>query len=222
MRVDIKSQLIYYSKKLQQKNFVIGPGGNTSCKIEDRIAIKPSGLEFEELKISDLVEIDLSSENPSLLPHKFRPSSEYLMHVKIYQMRPEISCIIHAHPPYVIGLTACDIEIKHLFPDGVVYLGEKIPLIDYCTPCTTKLAELVQTNIKHHHVLILKNHGAITIGENVKSAYLRMELLENLAYIQWIALNLKGNLNQINFLSKENIEEILNLESEKYRQDILK
>jgi len=217
--MDIKSELIHYSKLLQEKSLVIGPGGNTSCRITDNIAIKPSGLDFKDLEIADLVEVEIDSGE--VIPHKYRPSSEYLMHLNIYRMRPKVQCVLHAHPPYTIGLSACDIEIKHIFPDGVVYLGAKIPMVEYCAPCTMQLAELVKENIKDYKVLVLKNHGAITVGENVKTAYLRMELLEGLAYVQWIALNAKGPQGSITTLSKEEVDKILNLESEKYRQKLM-
>jgi len=94
-------------------------------------------------------------------------------------------------------------------------------MVEYCAPCTVQLAELVKENIKDYKVLVLKNHGAITVGENVKTAYLRMELLEGLAYVQWIALNAKGPQGSITTLSKEEVDKILNLESEKYRQKLM-
>jgi L-fuculose-phosphate aldolase len=217
--MNIKEELIHYSRKIKDNNLVIGPGGNTSCRFGKSLAIKPSGLDFEEITESDLVEIKI--EDGKIVPNKYRPSSEYLMHLNIYRKRPEVNCVIHAHPPYTIGLSSCGIKINHIFPDSVVYLGADIPMIEYCTPCTKELAEKVKLNINEVNAIILKNHGAITVGENIKEAYLRMELLENLAYIQWIALSIKQKAFNINYLSKKNIQEILNLESENYRQNLL-
>jgi len=61
--MDIKSELIHYSKLLQEKSLVIGPGGNTSCRITDKIAIKPSGLDFKDLEIADLVEVEIDENS---------------------------------------------------------------------------------------------------------------------------------------------------------------
>ncbi|MHA1488115.1 MAG: class II aldolase/adducin family protein [Promethearchaeota archaeon] len=220
MSKDIKKELIYYSKKLQEKGFVVGPGGNASCKIGQNFFIKPSGLDFYSIKEKDLVKVDVKTG--SVFSHKYKPSSEVSLHQAIYQQRSEVKCVFHTHPPFTVGLSACGIPIKHLFPDSVVYLGKHIPLIEYCTPCTERLAEMVKNSIGNDNVLVLKNHGAISLGENIKSSYLRMLLLENLAYVQWISLTISNNQNSIQYLKSKDIDDILNLESEKYRQGLLK
>lgn len=217
----IKEELVKYSKLLSEKNMVIGPGGNTSVRIGEYMYIKPSGVSFSEMGIADLVEVEISSGK--VTPHQkgYRPSSEVLMHLYLYQIR-DIHCIFHAHPPMVNGLVCGNVEIKHIFPDSVVYLGKNIKILDYCTPCGEKLAQFVKKNMTDELSLILKNHGAITVGDNPRVAFTRMELLEGLAYTEWIALSSGTKFNEINFLTVNDIDEILNLESEKYRQKLLK
>jgi L-fuculose-phosphate aldolase len=217
----IKEDLIKYSKFLSEKNMVIGPGGNTSVRIGNYMYIKPSGVSFIDMNVDDLVEVEISTGKVSPHLKRYKPSSEVLMHLYLYQMR-DIKCIFHAHPPMVNGLVCRNVEICHIFPDSVVYLGKKIKIIDYCTPCGDDLAQFVKKNMPEELCLILKNHGAITVGDNPKVAFTRMDLLEGLAYTEWIALSSGAKFNEINFLTENEIEEILNLENEKYRQQILK
>ncbi|MHA1673714.1 MAG: class II aldolase/adducin family protein [Promethearchaeota archaeon] len=216
----IKEELIKYSNLLSEKNMVIGPGGNTSVRIGEYMYIKPSGVSFTEMGVEDLVEVEISSGN--VTPHQkgYKPSSEVLMHLYLYQIR-DIKCIFHAHPPMVNGLVSRNVEIKHIFPDSVVYLGKNIKILEYCTPCGEDLAQFVKKNMSDELSLILKNHGAITVGENPKVAFTRMDLLEGLAYTEWIALSSGASFNEISFLTENEIEEILNLESEKYRQKLV-
>jgi L-fuculose-phosphate aldolase len=211
----IKTELIEYSKKLSEKQFVIGPGGNTSVRIGDFMYIKPSGLTFSEQSEGDLVEVDLKTAKPTP-GNKRRPSSEVLMHTYIYQIRPDVKCIFHAHPPITIGLMAGGAQFGHLYPDSVAYLGKKILVLDYIVPTTEKLANYVKQNVKDHLTILLANHGVITVAENPKTAYLRMELMEALSYAIWIARssNVKGN---VKFLTEPEIDEIINLDAEKYR-----
>src|SRR5271157_2274395 len=214
----MREDLVEYSKKLSEKNMVIGPGGNTSIREGDFMYIKPSGLSFPELTVDDLVEVEIATG--TVTPHHLKPSSEVLLHLYIYQVR-DVNCIFHAHPPFVNGITARDIPFRHMFPDSVVYLGRTIPVIDYCVPCTETLAEYVRDNFQDSLAIVLKNHGAITVGENPKTAYLRMEILEGLAYTIWIAKSI-NDVTPLSYLSDQDIEDVLALDSEKYRQNLLK
>src|SRR5512137_123862 len=110
----MREELVLYSKKLSEKNFVIGPGGNTSIREGNFMYIKPSGVSFPEMTVDDLVEVEIATGKVS--PHHLKPSSEILMHLYIYQQR-DVNCIFHAHPPYTLALTTRGIPIKHLFPD---------------------------------------------------------------------------------------------------------
>ncbi len=209
--------LVFYSKKLSEKNFVIGPGGNTSIREGKFMYIKPSGLSFTEMIVDDLVEVEIATGKVS--PHRLKPSSEILMHLYIYQQR-DVKCIFHAHPPYTIALSTQGIPLKHLFPDSVVYLGPTIPVVRYCVPCTEKLATLVRDSFKSSLSIILQNHGAITVGDNPKIAYLRMEILEGLAQVLWLAQALPGK-TPMHILSDQDIQDVLNLDSEKFRQKLM-
>ncbi len=213
----MREELVLYSKKLSEKNFVIGPGGNTSIREGNFMYIKPSGLSFPEMTMEDLVEVEIATGKVS--PHRLKPSSEILMHLFIYQTR-DVKCIFHAHPPYTLALTTRGIPFKHLFPDSVVYLGPTIPMVEYCVPCTDKLATLVRDNFKDTLSIVLQNHGAITVGDNPKTAYLRMEILEGLAQTLWLAHILPGK-SPVHILSDQDIQDVLNLDSEKFRQKLM-
>ncbi len=214
----LREDLVFYSKKLSEKNFVIGPGGNTSIREGIFMYIKPSGLSFPEMTAEDLVEVEIATGKVS--PHRLKPSSEILMHLFIYQARQDVKCIFHAHPPYILALSSGRIEFKHMFPDSVVYLGPTIPVVDYCVPCTNKLASLVRDHFKDTLSIVLQNHGAITVGENPKTSYLRMEILEGLAQTLWLA-HMLSSKKPMRTLSYEDIQDVLALDSEKFRQKLI-
>lgn len=212
--------LLFYSKKLSQKGFVVGPGGNTSVRLGKTLYIKPSGLSFEEMEIDDFVEVNIDSGIISPMQRRTQPSSEILLHRYIYQKRPDVTCIFHLHPPITTGLSVANIEIRHIYPDSVVYLGKKILTLDYIVPTTDKIAKYVQDNIADYSTIILKNHGAITVGTSPKQAYTRMELLESLAQSLWVALS-AGNGKSIRYLTDQEIDEIINLDAKKYRMKVM-
>lgn len=208
-------ELLLYSKKLSENKFVIGPGGNTSCRIGDFLYIKPSGLTFEEMEEDDFVKVRLED---GFIPDQKRvkPSSEILMHRYIYTKRPDVTHIFHAHPPITIGIAAANIKFGHIYPDDVAYLGKEILVLDYVVPTTNVLAEYIRDRLGDQNTIVLKNHGAITLGTNSKTTYMRMELLESLSQILWIASS-SSKTGNIRYLTDEEIDEILNLDAEKYR-----
>jgi len=212
-----KELLLEVSKQMQQEGLVIGPGGNTSIKDEAGIMwISPSGIPFIEMSIDDFVPINVATGK--LIDSRLMPSSEVPLHLLIYQARPDANCIIHAHPSYVISLSAVDIPIVPLFPDFVVYLGEVVPQIPYVTPCTEEMGRLVADKMEEVPSCVLKNHGAVTIGTSIKEAYTRMQVLESGAKILFRA----KLLGEPRVLSKQEAQAILDLDIEQYRKKLLR
>jgi L-fuculose-phosphate aldolase len=79
-----------------------------------------------------------------------------------------------------------------------------IASIDYATPGTDRLAENLEKHLAGHNAFILKNHGALTLGKNMDEAFRRMEIVENLARIAYIA----SALGKIDLLSKDEIHRL--------------
>ena len=209
-------ELLKTSKKLQDEKLVAGPGGNTSIRVDGTMWISPSGIPFKEMTIKDFVPVDLQS---GMIPsnEKLMPSSEVPIHLSLYNIREEISCIIHSHPPNAIALSTVSVPLVPLFPDHVIYLGELVPYADYTTPCTEEMAIVVTRAIGKHPSCIIKNHGVVTVGKSIKEAYTRTVVLEAAAEI-FIKAKSIGNPRA---LTHEECLEILNLDIEKYRQKLL-
>ncbi|MHA1680450.1 MAG: class II aldolase/adducin family protein [Promethearchaeota archaeon] len=234
-----KAVLLEYSKKMQEIGLVVGPGGNTSI-IDKRgiMWISPSGIPFLEMKPEDFIPVDVASgmivrpgmklQNEPLFKaiikslketsnQRSLPSSEVPLHLKLYRARPEISCIFHSHPPTVIALSTLGKTVEPLFPDFIVYLGDRVPLADYTTPCTEEMADAVVSVMKDVPACIIRNHGAVTVGRSIKEAYTRAEVLESSAQIYYKALL----LGEPRVLTRDECDAIKNLDIEKYRQKLL-
>jgi L-fuculose-phosphate aldolase len=211
-----KELLLEVSKQMQQDGLVVGPGGNTSIKDEEGVMwISPSGIPFMEMSKDDFVPIDVATGK--LLETRLMPSSEVPLHLLIYRARSDANCIIHAHPSFVISLSAVDVPLVPLFPDFVVYLGDTVPWIEYVKPCTEEMGELVAEKMMNHPSCVLKNHGAVTIGSSIKEAYTRMQVLEAGARILFQA----KLLGDPRVLSKKEAQAILNLDIEQYRKKLI-
>jgi len=205
----IKQEIIKYAKLIYDKGFVCATDGNISYKVSNQhILMTPSGIRKSELTESDLVMLNMKGEK---VAGKHPASSENKLHLKVYQLRPDIKTIIHAHPPVSTALTIADIPIdKPVLPEVILSLGD-IPTAPYATPTTDEVPESIVNLIPTHDALMLKRHGSLTIGSTLESAYKKLEKMEYTAKIIMIARQM-GN---ITYLTNDEVTKLL-LIREKY------
>lgn len=213
----ILEQLVATAASLVTDGLVRGAGGNVSAREGDIMWISPSGFSFADATPADYPGVSI--EKGEIVRGERRPSSEVLMHLAIYRARPEVNAIIHTHPPVTIALTSAGHDLKPMFADYYVYLGKNVPHIDYVTVTTPELAEAVGkvAGAKDCYGIILRNHGAITVGTSVKEAYFRTLAVEEQAVIQHAALQ----VGEPTFLTPEECEKLDRLGSEEYRRSLL-
>ncbi|MGH9826481.1 MAG: class II aldolase/adducin family protein, partial [Blastocatellia bacterium] len=132
-----------------------------------------------------MVVVDLSAKK--LRSDERNPSSELPMHLAIYRLRPDVQSVVHAHPPFGTGFAVANIPLdKPLLSEVILTLG-CIPLTEYGTPSTDEVVNSLTPYIPHHDALLLANHGAVSYGPDLETAYARMETLEHFAKITLIA-----------------------------------
>lgn len=185
---DIRVELCDYSARLKHRGLTSATGGNVSYRIEGDMWISPTGCVMDELKVEDWVRVNLSTGEQ--YPHRSRPSSELVLHREVFLSRPDVNAIFHSHPPHVIALSLLGIEIKPLGSEAPISLGDRIPLIPYEIPTSPLLGKAVARYAKDYNVMVLENHGLVTLGKSNREAYNRTELIEELAKIMCIAYSL--------------------------------
>ncbi|MFI3546556.1 class II aldolase/adducin family protein [Mammaliicoccus sciuri] len=210
-------ELEFLGKEIIKQKLAAGPGGNISVIDEDVIWISPSGFNLDEVKISDWVPIDKNTGN--ILNDHLRPSSEIEMHRLMYLKDNSIKFIVHTHPIFTLAILSSGYkQIPFLFPDHVAIAGN-MPLVKYVKPCSVELAnEVVKNQIVGGSGLLLENHGLITVGSTSKEALTRTSIVEAAAEVFVHA----KSIGTPKILTEQEIADILNLDAEKYRQELLK
>ena len=201
----LKRDIVEAGRRVYERNFVASNDGNISARIDSRkIVITPSGVSKGFLKPEDLLVVDMGG---NVLEGRGKPSSELPMHLRMFQDRPDINGVVHAHPPKATGFAVAGIPLTQcVLPEVIVGLGG-IPLAEYGTPGTNEFYEPVLKYLKDYDAFLLANHGALAIGKDVMSAYYKMETLEHFAHIAFVALQL-GNLNTI---GKSDVQKLIDL-----------
>jgi L-fuculose-phosphate aldolase len=203
---DIRQELCVYSARLKQRGLTSATGGNVSYRVGDDMWISPTGCVMDELEVDDWVKVSLTTGEP--YPHKSKPSSEIVLHREIFLARSDVLSIMHSHPPHVIALSLLGIEIKPIGSEAPISLGERIPLVPYELPTSPMLGRAVAEYSREFNVMVLENHGLVTLGKSNREAYNRTELTEEIAKIMTIAYSLgKG---EPRWPSQKDIEEYKN------------
>ena len=201
---DLRKELIKYGKLAGDKNFTPGYSGNLSARYGDKILITSSGSANGYLSEDELVLMDFQG---NLLEGNKKPSSEKMLHVKFYEMRPDINYIIHVHSPYLSTFACCHIPLDEpVMAENVFYFGQ-IPLADYGLPSSKDLVDKTSVYFKDYDAVLMANHGFITGGKTLKDAFLKLELAESYAQV---VFNCKV-LGKPVLFTKEQVEEIESL-----------
>jgi L-fuculose-phosphate aldolase len=213
----VREEIVQTAHALVENGLVRGAGGNVSAREGDIMWVSPSGYSFLDATPDDYPGVSLASGE--IVRGDKRPSSEVLMHLAIYRNRPEVTAVIHTHPPITVALTACGHDLRPMFADYYVYLGTNVPHLPYITVTTPELAAAVERVIRASdcHGMVLRNHGAITVGTSIREAYFRTLAMEEQAAIQHAALQVGTPA----FLSDEELSRLDQLGSEAYRRELL-
>ena len=181
-------------KKMCIQKLVVACDGNISFRRKDgNIVITPSGYPKGELTPDMLVVIDAKGNN---LSNNFKPSTEMNMHLAIYRLRPDVNAIVHAHPPVATAVTvAGTVFPNNIVTEGRDFLGP-VATVPYEDPASEELAQACAKAMLGHNVILMANHGATTVGKNLKEAGYRMETLEAVASIYRDALSMNTALNE--------------------------
>ncbi len=166
---------------IYQKGYVASTDGNVSMRLPDgTIMCTPTRCNKGFVKPSDLVVIDLKGEK---VRGERKQSSEMAMHLLIYQMRPEIQAVVHAHPACATAFAAAGIPLNKALISEVVLAVGCIPLAQYGTPGTPELTDELRPFISMHDALLMSNHGVVTYGKTLEDAFNLMDTVEHFAKI---------------------------------------
>jgi len=186
----LRLEICKVGRWMYRRGLVVACQGNLSIRMdEQRILLTPAGVCKGRLAPQDLLITDLSG---AVLSGAGEPSTETQMHLLYYRARPDIHAVCHAHPPTATGFAAAGRSLEApVLPEIVVSLG-KIPLAPYGTPGTWELCAGLESLVPQHDAILLENHGVVTCGKDLMTAYHHMETVEQFARIMQTAEVLGG------------------------------
>ncbi|MGE5488982.1 MAG: class II aldolase/adducin family protein [bacterium] len=187
---ELRQDIVDIGRYVWQKGWVAANDGNISVRLDsERILCTPTGVCKGLMHPDDLIVCDGEGRK---LQGTAERTTEIAMHLTIYQLRPDVNAVLHAHPPVATGFAAAGRSLSFaLLPEVVIGLG-CVPLAEYGLPGTHELVEPLLPLIPKYDALLMGNHGAVCYGEDVYKAYFRMETVEHFARIALVAELLGG------------------------------
>jgi len=198
-------QVISIGKRMYERGLIAATDGNLSVKVsKTRLLVTPSGVCKGMLLRGDLVIVDTAGKK---IAGRREPTSELKMHLKAYDLRDDIGAVVHAHPPYATAFAVAGIALdKCVLPEIIVTIGS-VPLAGYGTPSTEEVSRSIEQVVKMCDAFLLKNHGVMTVGKSLVEAYQKLEMVEHLAKITFIA----SQIGRVETLSAEEVQKLYKL-----------
>jgi L-fuculose-phosphate aldolase len=187
---ELRQDIIEIGRIVWQKGWIASNDGNITIRLdENRVLCSPTGVCKGMMHPEDLIIVDMEGRK---LEGRLQGTTEIAMHLAVYNLRPDVKSVLHAHPPVATGFATAGRPLNlALLPEVIIGLG-CVPLAGYGLPGTPELIEPILPLIPNYDALMMGNHGVVSYGEDVYKAFFRMETVEHFARITLVAELLGG------------------------------
>lgn len=182
----LRRQIIATALAMNEQRINRGKSGNVSARIDGGFLVTPSALAYAAMRPADIVAMSATGEAIG----SRTPSSEWRFHRDIYDVRPEVQAIVHAHSSFATSLACLGRGIPPFHYMVAVAGGPDIRCAQYATFGTQKLSDLALKALDGRRACLLANHGMIAVGSSLENALALAVEVEALAEMYWRALQI--------------------------------
>lgn len=185
----LRADVVSTSRRMHENGWVANHDGNVSVRLKgERFLITCTAVSKRDVDDASLLVVDGQGK---VLEGRRKPFSELELHLAVYKARPEAQVVLHAHPPVATAFGLVGQELSPIaLPEMVVSLGERVPTLPRAMPRDPEGVKRVGAAAAEYDAFLLAGNGAITLGEDLTQALLRMELVEHCAKILLAARSL--------------------------------
>ncbi|MBN2152868.1 MAG: class II aldolase/adducin family protein [Candidatus Lokiarchaeota archaeon] len=217
--LDLRKGIVDICYKLAQKGYVVATAGNVSARVKtvdgaERYLVTPSTKDYSSMEPDDLVLVDGSG---AVIEGTRNPTSERLLHIKVYQARPDVHFIIHSHAPFSTVLSIARTPIGPFVDEILPFIGG-CNVAEYGEAGSEELAENTVKALGDNYAALISNHGNVCVGVSAEHAWRNCELVEFAAKIQYRASQL-GTIYAIPEEAEAHAKEIFEIMKDAQKED---
>ncbi len=182
-----RAELLRLHAELPRHGLVVWTGGNVSLRDKDSglVAIKPSGVRYEDLTAESMVVVDLEGR---VIEGDLSPSSDAVSHLYVYRHRADVNGVVHTHSRYATAFAAVGRPIPVYLTAQADEFGGQIPCAGFSLIGDESIGKLVVEEIGESRAILLRNHGVFTVGPSASAAVKAAVMVEDIAATVWAAL----------------------------------
>lgn len=181
-----KAQLVDAIRMLERARIIDYNGHCSARRDAESFYINSGASVRSSLTVDDIVALDLDG---SLIEGTARPPLEFHIHSEIYRTRSDVHAVMHTHPHWSTFLTMTGVKYRPVYAQGVL-LGD-VPIVDSPLSVNTKASgEQLAATLGRGRAVLLKAHGAVTVGASIIEAFVLATYLEDNAYRQYMSMQI--------------------------------
>lgn len=184
--IKLKEKVIEIALKAQKEKLIPLTMGNFSARDKDTgyVCITPSVMEYEKLKASDIVVVDMEG---NVIEGERKPSIETPLHCSVYRKRGDVFGVSHTHSVFATAWASCSEGIPVVVAELAALIGGPVECAPYKPMGSVELAETAADHLKDKHAILLANHGVLAVGPDIDTAFLNSVVVEEGAKIAYYA-----------------------------------
>lgn len=193
---DLKESVWYFARQMAADGIAHRAQGNISLRHAESglIAVTPSAIPYDRLQMDDIVVVDLDGV---VVEGQWKPTSELRLHLAFCKARAEVNAVVHSHAPYATLFGVIGEALPMLLTEAAACLGGPVPVAPYCRPGTQELGDSAVRIADKGSAVILANHGLVTVGPDLSSAYDATLAVESTARTVWMARAMGVEVNEL-------------------------
>ncbi|MFN7128110.1 MAG: class II aldolase/adducin family protein [Brevundimonas sp.] len=186
---ELRAGIVAVMQAMDARGLNRGTSGNVSARLGDAILVTPSGVPPLRMTADMIVRVDADG---SVAAGALKPSSEWRMHQRLLQRRPDASAVVHCHSRHATILACAGTPIPPLHYMVAVGGGASIPVAPYATFGSEALADAVVETLGGQYAALMANHGQVVVAPGLDLALLIAEEVEEQAAVFWGTAALGG------------------------------
>ena len=184
---DIRQCVIDYARQMNVLGINVNKSGNVSLRGESQSIkgfwITPTGMDYIDLLPEDIVFIPFDKTEQCKIRNKRLASSEWKMHERVYEKRPDIDAIVHTHSAYATALACQEMSIPAFHYMVAAAGADRIDCAPYAIFGSEALANEAAKALERANACLLSHHGVLALGGSLKEALKLAHEVENLAHM---------------------------------------